>query len=110
MAFKLFEKTALILGHLKTFFLAAFFAIFPLVNAPNAYAQSASDCGGENLLFTLKADNPALYRTVLDEAERAQNADSILWKIEKVGQPVSYLFGTMHLADPEITTLSDQII
>ena len=29
----------------------------------------------------------------------------LLWQIEKPGRPPSYLFGTMHIEDPEVVTL-----
>ncbi len=47
-------------------------------------------------------------------AEQQQEAgilhsQGLLWKIEKPGLPHSYLFGTMHVSDPRVTTLSDEV-
>lgn len=33
----------------------------------------------------------------------------LLWKIEKPGVQTSYLFGTMHVADPRVTKLADEV-
>lgn len=33
----------------------------------------------------------------------------LLWKIEKPGSPPSYLFGTMHIEDPEVVTLPSPV-
>jgi len=33
----------------------------------------------------------------------------LLWKIEKPGKPVSYLYGTMHVGNPEVTRLSPKV-
>ncbi len=33
----------------------------------------------------------------------------LLWKIEKAGIQPSYLFGTMHVSDPRVTTLASQV-
>ncbi|MDB5810151.1 MAG: polysaccharide biosynthesis protein GumN [Betaproteobacteria bacterium] len=33
----------------------------------------------------------------------------LLWRIEKAGAPASHLFGTIHLADKRVTTLSDAV-
>lgn len=34
---------------------------------------------------------------------------AVLWKIEKSGVPASYLFGTIHVGDPRVTTLSEPV-
>ncbi len=33
----------------------------------------------------------------------------LLWKIEKQGMPVSFLYGTMHVADPRVTHLAPEV-
>ncbi len=37
------------------------------------------------------------------------HSSGLLWKIEKPGIRSSYLFGTMHVADPRVTTLSEEV-
>lgn len=36
-------------------------------------------------------------------------ANALLWEISKEGQEPSYIFGTIHVADPEVTTLPEPI-
>jgi uncharacterized protein YbaP (TraB family) len=38
-----------------------------------------------------------------------KNNNSLLWSIEKKGQPKSYLFGTMHLIEPKYFNFSDKL-
>lgn len=40
----------------------------------------------------------------------ARHAKGLLWKINRVGLKPSYLYGTMHLPDKEITTLSRPVL
>src|ERR1043166_5539392 len=35
----------------------------------------------------------------------ARPANGLLWKVERAGLPPSYVFGTIHMADPRVTTL-----
>ena len=37
------------------------------------------------------------------------NADGLLWKIEKAGSAPSWLFGTMHVPDPRVTSLKEPV-
>jgi len=39
-----------------------------------------------------------------------RHAKGLLWKIHRIGLKPSYLYGTMHLADKEITTLSRPVL
>ena len=48
-------------------------------------------------------------RRIMAEAAATKNAGAILWKIEKEGRPASYLFGTVHLTDERVTTLSPAV-
>lgn len=71
-----------------------------------ANAQSNNSCGGINVVDKLAAEHPDLHREVLQASAKVTNAGAILWKIEKTGVAASYLFGTMHVSDPRITTFS----
>ncbi len=46
-------------------------------------------------------------------SERAEptilHSTGLLWKIEKPGTRSSYLFGTMHVADPRVTALAEEV-
>ncbi len=99
------ERLLLALGFAKLVLVLAFFMTFG--SASNALA--AAECQGENLIEKLERENPAELAKIREEAQSVANADSILWKIELEGRATSWLFGTMHMADPEITTLPENV-
>ena len=68
-------------------------------------AKSAGQCGGTDMLGELAATEPKIHDKILKEAGQVENADALLWKIEKDGVEPSYLFGTMHLSDKRVTDL-----
>ena len=47
------------------------------------------------------------HRKIMDEAGKVENTQALLWKIDKDGVPPSYLYGTIHIADTRVTTLSE---
>ncbi len=103
------EKSLYIFGAIKIMLIAAFFMGASLSAPQQAVAQSDVSCKGANLLEKLQVENKAAYDRILAEASKIENAESIFWKVEKEGQELSWLFGTMHMADPEIATLSPQV-
>lgn len=68
--------------------------------------SAALSCTGVDMLSETAAKNPQAYALILAEAAATKNSDAILWKIEKEGRPTSYLFGTVHLTDERVTSLS----
>lgn len=66
-------------------------------------------CTGVDMLAELEGKSPEIYKKISDEAAKFGNTEAVLWKIEKPGVEPSYLFGTMHLSDPRITTLSPAV-
>ncbi len=93
------------LGLIKMTFLALFFASFGFVEIETAHAQTAESCVGDNLLEWLKVEDPSLHDQVLTEAAAVINSRAIFWKLEKDGEKPSWLYGTMHMADPDISTI-----
>lgn len=69
-------------------------------------AAAAPTCTGVDMLAETATKTPQVYERIMAEAKGAKNSDAILWKIEKEGRPASYLFGTVHLTDERVTTLS----
>ncbi|EHK58558.1 TraB/GumN family protein [Allomesorhizobium alhagi] len=63
-------------------------------------------CKGIDMLAALERDDPALLARIRAEAAATPNGDSLLWKLEKAGQEPSFLFGTMHMTDPRVTSLT----
>jgi uncharacterized protein YbaP (TraB family) len=62
-------------------------------------------CTGADMLTALRKDDPATYRKIEAEAAATPNGKGLLWKLEKAGEKPSFLFGTMHMTDPRVTTL-----
>ena len=71
--------------------------------------SSAEVCKGIDMLSETRARDPELYRRIMAEAERTENSEALLWKIERDGRPASHLFGTVHLTDERVTRLSPAV-
>ncbi|KAG1702827.1 hypothetical protein GQR58_004316 [Nymphon striatum] len=103
------ERSLFVFGMIKILLIAAFFFVASLSTPQIAAAQSDVSCKGNNLLEKLEAEDTAAYKRILAEASEIENSESIFWKVEKSGQKTSWLFGTMHMADPEISTLKENV-
>ncbi|RWM22285.1 MAG: polysaccharide biosynthesis protein GumN [Mesorhizobium sp.] len=84
------------------FFLS--FLIVALLAAGKAHAETPV-CAGADMLSALQKDDPAVYQKIETEAAATPNGKGLLWKLEKAGERPSFLFGTMHMTDPRVTTL-----
>jgi uncharacterized protein len=84
-------------------------SLLALPSATAAVAQTAPTCRGQNMLDEMKVADPAAYARVIEAASKTTNADALLWRIEKPGVAPSHLFGTVHISDPRVTTLSPAI-
>ncbi len=84
------------------FFLS--FLIIALLAAGKARAETPA-CAGVDMLSALRKDDPVTYRKIETEAAATPNGKGLLWKLEKAGERPSFLFGTMHMSDPRVTTL-----
>lgn len=71
--------------------------------------DAASGCRGIDMLGEMQSKDAAAYAKVMAESQALPNTEAILWKVEKPGVTPSYLFGTMHLSDPRIATLSPAV-
>ena len=80
-------------------------AVFLSILLSLSPANAAAECGGENLLPRIEADNPAAYAKLIEEAEATPNGEGIFWRIEKAGTQPSYLLGTMHVTDPRVLAM-----
>jgi len=101
------ESMLWVMGIMKLVLVAFFFASFILVKDAPAESVDHKACTGENLLVKLDNEDPLGFRKVLEEAYATPNADSIFWKLEKEGEKPSWLYGTMHLSDPQIATIPE---
>jgi uncharacterized protein len=78
-----------------------------LVSSP-ALAQ-ASACGGKNLIDALKTEHPGEYEQLVAQGSKVLNGRGIFWRIEKDGLDTSYLLGTMHVSDPRVLDLPENV-
>jgi uncharacterized protein len=87
---------------------AALLLSLALLSSSVAEAQ-APTCTGKNVLDELGTTDPAAHARVVAAAAGTENANAILWKVEKAGVAPSHLFGTMHLTDERINTLPPRV-
>lgn len=71
-----------------------------------AHAQDAIACTADDLLPKIEAESPGATGRMRAEAAKTPNGKGLLWRIEKAGAGPSWLYGTMHLSDPRVTSLS----
>lgn len=83
-----------------------FALLFTLAFLAVGQARAEVACTGQNLLTKLERDDPATLAKIRAEAAKTPNGRGVLWRVETAGVPASYLFGTMHVADPRVTELS----
>jgi uncharacterized protein YbaP (TraB family) len=79
------------------------FAVALLTAAGRARAEVA--CTGTDMIAAMAVDQPDKLAAVRAEAAAVPNGKGLLWRVEKAGRPVSWLFGTMHMSDPRVTAL-----
>jgi uncharacterized protein YbaP (TraB family) len=83
-----------------------FLASFLLVAAIAAARAETPACTGKDMMAELSAENPALLAKIEQEAAATLNGKGLLWKVETAGAAPSFLFGTMHMTDPRVTSLT----
>ena len=88
--------------------LAALVAVSPVSAEPDKTA-APEQCRGADMLAEMQASEPEIYHRVMDEANKLENTEALLWKVEKAGVGPNYLFGTIHMSDPRLTTLSEKV-
>jgi uncharacterized protein YbaP (TraB family) len=65
----------------------------------------APTCTGSDMLAQLAREDPAAVAKIERDAAATPNGKGLLWKLEREGRPPSFLFGTMHMTDPRVTSL-----
>jgi uncharacterized protein len=80
----------------------------PGKNAPQA--EHVAECRGKDMLDELASSDPEAFSRIRRQADSATNSGAVLWKIKKAGLAPSYLFGTLHLTDRRVTTLSPKVL
>ena len=92
------------LGFANALFFASFLAVL-FVALRTLPAAAQDDCRGENVLDTMRRDDPARYEELMRTAAATVNGDTLLFRIDRDGVDPSWLFGTMHLTDERVADL-----
>ncbi len=61
-----------------------------------ATSVSAGQCAGSDLFAALAKDEPQRHAQILAKAHAVPNGQGKFWRVERVGSPPSWLFGTFH--------------
>ncbi len=80
------------------------FSITPLTVA----AETPVSCGGKSLVDEIEKNDPAAYQRIRDKAAQTKNGGALFWKVDKPGVKPSWLLGTAHVTDQQITTLPEE--
>lgn len=89
--------------------LTTMIAVLACMAIEAAAQANTGKCGGADMLAELAITDPAAHAKVRNEAKALPNTQALLWRVEKSGVAPSFLFGTMHLSDKRITTLSPAV-
>src|SRR5262245_18072948 len=65
-----------------------------------------ADCHGRDLFPALKSEAPAAYAAIETAASTMPFRHGKLFRLSRAGSEPSYLFATLHLSDPRITSFS----
>ena len=79
--------------------------IFAIAFVSSKARAETPACTGTDMLAALEREDPAAMAAIRAEAAKVPNGKGLLWKIEKDGR-VSFLFGTMHMTDERVTSLT----
>lgn len=73
-----------------------------------AISKGADDnaCAPTSVLYELDHRDRAKLEKILNDASRVANSEAVLWRIDKTGVPASFLFGTVHVIDASLQSLS----
>src|SRR5690606_27342316 len=93
-----------LLGMVNILFVLCFYGAL-LFAVSQAQAGPTPACTGTNLLAEIKREDPERLASIRTEAASIPNGSGLLWRVSREGIADSYLFGTMHMADPRVVSL-----
>ncbi len=99
---RLSDTALAVVAGVNLLFLALFVLTLVAVSGRQARATDIS-CDAANLMQTLSPE--AVVRIRAAEAQ-TPNADALLYEVRKGENPPSFLFGTMHVADPRVLAMT----
>jgi uncharacterized protein YbaP (TraB family) len=73
-----------------------------------AISKDADDtaCTPTSVLYEIDHRDRSKLEKILNDASRVANSEAVLWRIDKTGVPASFLFGTVHVIDTNLQSLS----
>jgi uncharacterized protein len=80
---------------------------FALLGPSSAFAAA---CAGNSIIADVERDRPEIWAKTLADLDATPNSSGLFWKIEKDGMPPSWLLGTMHVPDPELTSFKPAVV
>ncbi len=98
------EPALKLIAALNLLFFLSFLLVLML--ATSQARAEAPACTGKDLLAELQQTDPAAVAKLEAKAAETLNGKGTLWKIEKEGLAPSWLFGTIHMTDPRVTSLT----
>ncbi|MET0170140.1 MAG: TraB/GumN family protein [Aliihoeflea sp.] len=84
----------------------AFSSFFFVLAFAVSEARSQPPCAGIDMLAAMERDDPDAYAQLMEASQASLNGEAMLWRVTSPEGAVSHLYGTMHVTDPRITTLS----
>ena len=87
--------------------LPAFLLALALLAPDSALAAA---CAGKSILSEVEGGRPEVWAKALADLDAIPNSTGLFWKIEKDGAQPSWLLGTMHVPDPEVTAFKPAIV
>ncbi|MDX2289961.1 MAG: TraB/GumN family protein [Hyphomicrobiaceae bacterium] len=72
--------------------------------------QPPAVCRGEDMLAGLSVTDPAAHGRILESGRPIANQQALLWRVERAGLAPSHLFGTIHVTDGRVSTLSPAVV
>ena len=82
--------------------MASFFIVLTMATT----RAQAAECSGSDMVEMLEREQPELMAQIRAEAALTPNGDSLFWRVDKAGAEPSWLYGTMHVADPRVLEMS----
>jgi uncharacterized protein len=74
-----------------------------------ATTPSRADCGGTDLFPQLEIEAPSGFAAIKQRARSIPFGHGTLFRLSREGTSPSYLFGTLHVADPRVTNFSPEM-
>jgi uncharacterized protein len=89
--------------------LTALFALCGLLAGPALAKAEDPACSGVDMIAEMKAKTPKTYAALLREESKIIHGEGLLFRLEKKGRPTIHVFGTMHVDDPRLKKLPEDL-